>query len=244
MARRGGQRPWPGRRRRRGGLARPCGAGGSSTRGVRVDRASAACPPTPSEPHGDCRAAVASGARGQSGDRRARRGDAGDGGGGRRRHWPGDHVCRDQRGGRGHRPRERRAHGASGPAADGDLAQGHERRVDRPNGRLIVSSPRRTRERCVETPRGLDAHRHVSVASETGRAARRARPRRGVVAVGHRAGRPNAKRSPSMQRCAPTGAGRCRPSGRDSDGSTPRSTDRARSVAGRSRWARTRPGSS
>ena len=29
--------------------------------------------------------------------------------------WPGDHVCRDQRRGRGHRRRERRAHGATRP---------------------------------------------------------------------------------------------------------------------------------
>ena len=78
-----------------------------------------------------------------------------------------------------------------GPSADCDVGQGHERRVDRPDGRLTVPSPRRTCGRCVETPRRLDAHRHVPVASEARRAARRAWSRRGVAAVGHA---PSAKR--------------------------------------------------
>ena len=47
-------------------------------------------------------------------------------------------------------------------------------------------APRCACRRRVETPRGLDAHRDVSVASETRRAARRAWPRRGLAGVGDR----------------------------------------------------------
>ena len=141
MARCGGRRPWPGRRRGRGAWLGHVALEGVRLAASRVDRAGSACPPTRSEPTGDGRGAVAAGSRGQPGHRRARRGDAGDGCRGRWRQWPGDHVCRSHRRGRGHRHRECRAHGSPGPATDRDVGEGRERRVDRPDGRLTVPGP-------------------------------------------------------------------------------------------------------
>ena len=118
--------------------------------------------------------------------------------------WPGDHVCGDHRRGRGDRDRERRAHGAAGPSTDRDVGEGRERRVDRPAWTAHRSEPRRARRRRVEGTRELDAHRHVPVASEARRAARRAWSRRGLAAVGPRTIRPRVGRSRSTLRCGPS----------------------------------------
>ena len=74
----------------------------------------------------------------------------------------------------------------------------------------------------------MDAHRHVAVAPEARRAARRARRRRGVARLGARAIGQGRDRSRSTPRCGPSAAaGRWPPSGRGSAGSSPPSTGRA-----------------
>ena len=186
MARRGGRWPRPSRRRRECAVARPRRARSGSPGGVRIDRPGPACAPTLSEPTGECRGPVATGARGRPRDRRAHRGDAGDGSSDRRRQPAGDHLCGDRRRGRGDCRGERRADGTPGPSTERDVHEGRERRVDRPHGRLTVPSPGRARRRRVQSTRELDAHRHVPVASQTRRATRRSWSWWSLAAVGPR----------------------------------------------------------